>query len=177
MVFASVRCLVVLVVFALALASGVHDRISADGGLVGLVRVNGRPQKDVVVWLDDATPAVPVRRPVVLDQRNLTFSPHVLAVRAGTSVSMPNSDKVFHNVFSFRDGKRFDLGLYPVGQSRVVTHPRFALHTRRDQAGLRVRVWQGLSATLGAVHQTGQLTERRRTAFDAGVSYSAWKTY
>ena len=28
---------------------------------------------------------------------------------------------VFHNVFSFRDGKRFDLGMYPVGTMRRVT--------------------------------------------------------
>src|SRR5262249_9515439 len=58
---------------------------------------------------------------VVMDQRNLTFSPHVLAVRVGTSVNMPNNDRVFHNVFSFKDGKRFDLGLYPVGQAKTVT--------------------------------------------------------
>ena len=34
---------------------------------------------------------------------------------------MPNSDRVFHNVFSFHDGKRFDLGLYPVGTRQLVT--------------------------------------------------------
>jgi hypothetical protein len=44
----------------------------------------------------------------------------VLAVRAGTTVDLPNNDRVFHNVFSFHDGKRFDLGLYPVGTSRQV---------------------------------------------------------
>jgi hypothetical protein len=27
---------------------------------------------------------------------------------------------VFHNVFSFRDGKKFDLGLYPVGVQKPV---------------------------------------------------------
>ena len=71
------------------------------------------------------TPRPPRRPPrarkVVLDQRNLTFSPHVLAVRVGTTVEFPNNDRVFHNVFSFRDGKRFDLGMYPVGTVRNVT--------------------------------------------------------
>ena len=57
----------------------------------------------------------------MLDQRNLTFSPHVLAVRVGTTVEFPNRDRVFHNVFSFHDGKRFDLGMYPVGTVRHVT--------------------------------------------------------
>jgi hypothetical protein len=27
---------------------------------------------------------------------------------------------VFHNVFSFRDGKKFDLGMYPVGTSKPI---------------------------------------------------------
>jgi hypothetical protein len=56
----------------------------------------------------------------VLDQRNLGFSPRVLAVRVGTTVDFPNSDRVFHNVFSFRDGKKFDLGMYPAGTSRPI---------------------------------------------------------
>jgi plastocyanin len=75
------------------------------------------------VWLD-APPAAAAPRAdaprVVLDQRNLTFIPHVLVVRVGTTVDFPNNDRVFHNVFSFRDGKRFDLGMYPVGTMRRV---------------------------------------------------------
>jgi hypothetical protein len=31
---------------------------------------------------------------------------------------------VFHNVFSFREGKRFDLGLYPVGSTKPVYFDR-----------------------------------------------------
>lgn len=98
-------------------------RVQADDApdLTGVVRLNGRPQKDVVLWLDGVPSSPSGRKPVVLDQRNLTFSPHVLAVRVGSTVSMPNNDRVFHNVFSFRDGKRFDLGLYPVGRSKLVT--------------------------------------------------------
>jgi hypothetical protein len=46
------------------------------------------------------------------------FVPHVLVVRVGTAVEFPNNDKVFHNVFSFRDGKKFDLGMYPKGMSK-----------------------------------------------------------
>jgi hypothetical protein len=64
---------------------------------------------------------------VVLDQRNLAFSPHMLAVRVGTSVDFPDNDRVFHNVFSFRDGRRFDLGMYPVGAVKQVTFDRAGL--------------------------------------------------
>jgi hypothetical protein len=42
-------------------------------------------------------------------------------VQVGTTVDLPNNDRVFHNVFSFHDGKKFDLGLYPVGTIRRVT--------------------------------------------------------
>ena len=104
----------------LAGAAVVVARASGDE-VSGTVRVAGRPQKDVVVWLEGVTAAPPPARTVVLDQRNLQFIPHVLAVRAGTRVEMPNSDRVFHNVFSFHDGKKFDLGLYPVGTTREVT--------------------------------------------------------
>jgi plastocyanin len=91
----------------------------------GTVRVSGKLQGDVVVWIDAASaplPATPAR--AVLDQRNLMFSPHVLAVRVGTTVDLPNNDLVFHNVFSFHDGKKFDLGLYPVGTSKRLTFDR-----------------------------------------------------
>jgi plastocyanin len=89
--------------------------------LAGTARVGERPEPNAVVWLE--APGVPGRetRQVVLDQRNLAFSPHVLAIRVGTTVQFPNRDRVFHNVFSFRDGKRFDLGMYPVGAVKNVT--------------------------------------------------------
>jgi plastocyanin len=93
--------------------------------LSGTVRVGARFQADAVVWIDAADappPATPQR--AVLDQRNLMFSPHVLAVRVGTTVDLPNNDLVFHNVFSFHDGKKFDLGLYPVGTSKRLTFDR-----------------------------------------------------
>src|SRR4051812_29248730 len=81
----------------------------------GTAHVGDRPEPNAVVWVDappsDQTPA----KKIVLDQRNLQFSPHVLVVRVGTTVEFPNDDRVFHNVFSFRDGKKFDLGMYPVG--------------------------------------------------------------
>jgi plastocyanin len=89
--------------------------------LHGTARTGAGPAPDSVVWLDaPKTPAVAAHK-AVLDQRNLNFSPHVLAVRVGTTVDFPNNDRVFHNVFSFKDGKRFDLGMYPVGALKRVT--------------------------------------------------------
>ncbi len=60
----------------------------------------------------------------VMDQRNETFVPHVLAITTGTTVDFPNSDKIYHNVFSLSKTKRFDLGRYAAGHSQAVKFDR-----------------------------------------------------
>ena len=113
------RTLIAGVGTALLLTSA---RGPADVDLRGVARAGDRPQPNAVVWLDAPNaPAPTPSQKAVLDQRNLSFYPHVLAVRVGTVVDFPNDDRVFHNVFSFRDGKRFDLGMYPVGAVRHIT--------------------------------------------------------
>ncbi len=59
-----------------------------------------------------------------LVQRNKSFEPHVLVVPAGSQVEFPNRDPFFHNVFSLFEGKRFDLGLYEAGTTRMVRFDR-----------------------------------------------------
>lgn len=91
----------------------------------GRALVADKPAADVVVWLDGTgSDGAPSARRIVLDQRNLQFAPRVLAVRTGTTVEFPNNDRVFHNVFSFRDGKKFDLGIYPIGSVKHVQFDR-----------------------------------------------------
>jgi plastocyanin len=87
-----------------------------------------------VVWLTpitataDATvtanaPANPPQIPRLI-QKNKSFEPHILVVPAGSMVEFPNHDPFFHNVFSLFEGKRFDLGLYEAGTSRMVRFDR-----------------------------------------------------
>ncbi|MGA7560305.1 MAG: hypothetical protein WCF61_16400 [Terriglobales bacterium] len=88
-----------------------------------------------VVWLTpitatgDATavapsaPANPAQTPRLV-QKNKSFEPHILVVPAGSLVEFPNHDPFFHNVFSLFEGKRFDLGLYEAGTSRMVRFDR-----------------------------------------------------
>jgi plastocyanin len=59
-----------------------------------------------------------------LDQRNETFVPHVLAITTGTTVDFPNSDRIYHNVFSLSKIARFDLGRYPTGNSKSIRFDR-----------------------------------------------------
>ena len=64
-------------------------------------------------------------------QRDLQFIPSLTVVVQGTTVDFPNEDKVFHNVFSFSEAARFDLGLYKSGTSRSVTfrlNPKARFH-------------------------------------------------
>jgi plastocyanin len=126
------RELRVVVAFAAAavVAPGViasHAAGTAPTALQGVVRVAGRAAKDVVIWVDAPGGTTAPHAKARLDQRNMQFVPRVLAVRVGTSVEMPNSDRLLHNVFSFRDGKIFDLGLYPVGASQTVKFERAGL--------------------------------------------------
>jgi plastocyanin len=60
----------------------------------------------------------------VMDQRNETFVPHVLAITVGTTVDFPNSDKFYHNVFSLSKTRRFDLGRYAAGHSESIKFDR-----------------------------------------------------
>ncbi len=101
---------------------------AAKTGLVkGTIAIAGKPAADVVVSIEgvpqDQSKAQLSggKAKAVIDQKDLKFSPRVLAVVVGTTVDFPNNDKTFHNVFSNSDAKKFDLGLYPSGQSRSVT--------------------------------------------------------
>ena len=149
---------VILVSLALAARAWTLDAGAGQApslaDVTGAVSVEGRARRDAVVWIQG--PAAPETAPaaVVLDQGNLAFAPRMLAVRVGTRVEMPNNDRVFHNVFSFKDGKRFDLGRYTVGA--------------------RVPIAGRLAASVGVAHQTGHLTQRRATAVEAGQTGS-WR--
>ncbi len=91
--------------------------------------------RDVVVWLSPLPSAIsaastsmtPAKKRFTLVQRNKTFTPHILVVTVGAEVDFPNKDPFFHNAFSLYEGKRFDLGLYESGSTRV---------SRFDRAGI-----------------------------------------
>ena len=89
-----------------------------------------RPAPDVrrgLVYLDTAPRSAfdePEPGRAVMDQRNETFVPRLLAVTTGTVVDFPNSDSTYHNVFSLSRARRFDLGRYASGRSKSVRFDR-----------------------------------------------------
>ncbi len=64
--------------------------------------------------------APPAEYPIV-DQRNMRIIPHISAIQVGTTVEFPNSDDLYHNLFSLSKAKKFDLGRYGQGVSKTVT--------------------------------------------------------
>jgi hypothetical protein len=49
---------------------------------------------------------------VVVDQIDKAFSPDLVVMPVGSTVTFPNSDNVSHQVYSFSPAKRFQLPLY-----------------------------------------------------------------
>ena len=76
----------------------------------------------VVVWIEGEGPNQPAEASI--EQIGRRFVPDLVVVPVGSSVAFPNSDPIFHNVFSLSKTKSFDLGNYPKGESRYVRFPK-----------------------------------------------------
>ncbi|HEX2658552.1 MAG TPA: hypothetical protein VHU40_09775 [Polyangia bacterium] len=114
------------------------------GSLSGTVMLPGqRPLPGIaVITLEPASGKFPHRTPKqrVIEQRNREFAPKVLAVPVGSTVSFPNFDNIYHNVFSRSRARSFDLGMYKAGQARELTF---------DKEGL-IRIGCNLHANMSA---------------------------
>jgi plastocyanin len=138
---AAAICPVLLVGLSLAhrpapdwrLASGVW-RLAGDAaaatltGRLTLLEKGDKQAEDVgqaVIWLATKTP-VPAPAPVraEINTADKEFSPHVLVLPVGSTVTFPNHDPFNHNVFSLSEENPFDLGLYGRGETRTVKFSR-----------------------------------------------------
>ncbi len=127
---------------AMALAAGAPP--SEVSGRVTMLDRENQPTDDVgqaVIWLSG--PGGQGRPPVQTDvgMSKKEFSPHVLVVPAGSTISFPNYDPFNHNVFSLSEENPFDLGLYGRGETRSV---------RFTKPGL-VRVYCNVHAQMSAL--------------------------
>jgi plastocyanin len=76
----------------------------------------------VAIWVEGDGPALPCAAD--LKQSGRQFVPDMVVISAGSSVSFPNFDPIFHNVFSLSNAKSFDLGNYPKGETRSIKFPK-----------------------------------------------------
>lgn len=109
--------------------------------------------------LDGATLPAGDKRAVML-QKDKTFSPHVLAVEAGSVVDFPNADPIFHNAFSSYSGQVFDIGLYPPGTTRSL---RFA---REGVVRVFCNIHSSMSAVIVVLGSPYFATTKRDGAFE-----------
>jgi plastocyanin len=88
----------------------------------------GNPFANVVLYLDAAPALTAATSPALavpaMRQHDERFTPHVLTVPTGTTISFPNDDPIYHNVFSLSRARTFDLGRYPKGESKSLRFER-----------------------------------------------------
>lgn len=91
---------------------------------------SGNKVDEAIVFLNEhpnlQKGAAPTHFPV-MDQLNMAIVPHVLPIQVGTTVDFPNSDNLYHNLFSLSKTKKFDLGRYRRGLSKRVTFERIGV--------------------------------------------------
>jgi plastocyanin len=120
----SVRLAFVIAVFLIT--AGFSAGGSSAGEIKGKVTAQGmRSPENIVVYIeaiagkDFPAPA----KPVLMDQKKMTFVPHVLPILKGTTVEFLNSDAVGHNVYwpSVGGNKKLahNLGTWPQGQKKA----------------------------------------------------------
>jgi plastocyanin len=94
------------------------------GSLTGTLQIDGKAGGAFgLITLEPASGTWKPRTPkrVVVEQRGREFLPNLVAVSVGSTISFPNFDTVFHNVFSTSALGAFDLGLYKAGEAREYT--------------------------------------------------------
>lgn len=110
------------IVAGLALALTVAGRANEIKGKVSVQGI--KSAENIAVYVD----VIPDKKfdapkdPLVIDQRKMTFAPHVVAVQQGTTVEFLNSDPVGHNVYwpSVSGNKKLahNLGTWPKGEKK-----------------------------------------------------------
>jgi plastocyanin len=107
--------------FFLLLMSGV----SQAGDIKGKVTVQGIKSPENIAVYIDAVPGKKFDAPadhVIIDQKKMTFVPHVTVLMQGTTADFLNSDPVGHNVYwpSISGNKKLthNMGTWPQGQKK-----------------------------------------------------------
>jgi plastocyanin len=74
----------------------------------------------VVVYLEGKLPSQAGPITAEIAQQNRRFVPDTVWIPCGSTISFPNLDPIFHNVFSLSKPKEFDLGNFAKDHTRTV---------------------------------------------------------
>lgn len=78
---------------------------------------HGKPIPQVLVLSEKLDQSNQATASYVIEQANMAFSPEVLVIPVGSTVSFPNVDTFAHHVYSFSKPNQFTLSLYHQGQT------------------------------------------------------------
>ena len=78
-------------------------------------KVTGAGAEEAYVYVENVRGPLARSKSLEIRQEGRQFIPGVAVVQAGTSVTFPNFDTVYHNVFSSSPRNSFDLGTYRAG--------------------------------------------------------------
>jgi plastocyanin len=104
--------------------------LAADGTITGKVDVTpAKYLEETVVYLKGAK--APERAPETksMDQKAMTFVPHVLVISRGDSVNFLNHDNVAHNVYS-PDNEGYNLGSFKQDEQRSYKFQKEGAYTQ-----------------------------------------------
>lgn len=77
---------------------------------------SNKPVKDAVIYFNPnggaQISASDRKGPYIMAQKNVQFTPFILAIPRGSIVSFPNQDNFSHHVYSFSPAQKFQLPLY-----------------------------------------------------------------
>lgn len=122
----------------------------AGGSITGKITATGvRKPDNIVVYLKSVPGNFPPpSKPVVMDQKDFVFVPHVLPIVKGTRVRFLNSEpKAQHNIFSPDEvADKMNLGTYPPGVTRDHVFDKTCKGTSTCVAALLCNVHPEMSA-------------------------------
>lgn len=150
---------------------------STLSGVVAVQRM-GKPKADAsgilvyVVGFDQPPPTTTAATRPKLGQRNKQFERRLMAITAGQEVDFPNSDKFFHNVFSLSKTRKFDLGQFEKGRSKMKRFPRKGI------VEVYCNIHPSMSATIVVLPNRAYAMTDKTGAFSiGGVPPGSWTVY
>lgn len=102
----------------------------AESGTIEGTVSHARGTADLIVYVATAPGQFPApAQHARMDQKKMTFTPHILPILAGTTVEFYNSDAVNHNVFS-PDNETYNLGTWPKGDKHTYVFKKPGVYTQ-----------------------------------------------
>ena len=115
------RALVLLLLLAGTAIAGPTGSIA---GKVIVTDADGKPARgaEVIVYVVGFTEPAGTEV-VTVAQKGRAFVPDLIAITVGEKVAFPNGDAFLHNVFSQSTARKFDLGSFKKGETKLKEFP------------------------------------------------------